>query len=326
MPTNNPNTQSSSQSTSKGAAEAASNRIEQGGRRVESSIEQFEKTAEQAASSAIGRVRDAREQATQGIVQQRDHIANRIHKVGTLLRSGSQTLAEDDPLAHSVLTYVGDTADGIANYVRDATPGAVADDLQSFARRRPGVFFGGAFLLGLAVGRFVKSSAPAAGGGGGRQDVARYGESDYEASDYVSDYERSDATARARPAPAAVAPSYTSSPTSASSAPSASQAAPSSGTSLPYVSAGSSLGATPSSATYGASTSTGTSGGSESGTPSYGSATVGGTGGYASQGAGSKAPMVSRPSQPPSAALREASDEPANPRPHAVREGEGSKS
>ena len=33
------------------------------------------------------------------------------------------------------------------------------DDLNSFARRRPAVFIGGAFLVGLGLARFLKSSA-----------------------------------------------------------------------------------------------------------------------------------------------------------------------
>lgn len=35
-------------------------------------------------------------------------------------------------------------------------------DTEQFARRRPALFFGGAVLAGLAVGRFFKSASPGA--------------------------------------------------------------------------------------------------------------------------------------------------------------------
>jgi len=318
MATNNPNQTTSSQPTPKAATDAGAGRIEQSGRRIESGIDKAEKGAEQLASNAIDRVRQAREQASNGISQQRDQIAHRIHKVGTLLRSGAQTLAEDDPIAHSVISYVGDRAEGLARYVQDATPSTVADDLHSFAKRRPGVFFGGAFLIGLTVGRFIKSSTPEMGSR--RAGAQGYGEPDYSRDDDQG----SVASQRARPAteksssqaaPSQAAPSQ--------AAPSSGYVAPSSGTSLPYVSAGSGIGSTPSSASYGASTSTGTKPASESASPSYGTASVGGTGGYAPSGA-SSGPTGTRPSQ--SSGLKESPEDPAKPRAHAVREGEGSKS
>ncbi|MET0343900.1 MAG: hypothetical protein ABW252_22995 [Polyangiales bacterium] len=309
MATNNPD-QHTSPPTPRGAAEAAGNRIEHGGRRVEDTIERLEKTAEDAANSAIGRVRAAREQATSGIVEQRDQVAERIQKLGEVLRSGSEYLRRDDPLAHQALIYASDRADGLASYVRSATPGGLAEDLHTFAKRRPGVFFGGAFLLGLAVGRFVKSSTAAAGGGGSGAS-AGYGDIDVDVDiddEPPARQVSAAASTRARPAqatPAAAESRY---------------AAPSSGTSLPYVSAGSAIGATPSSATYGVSTVSGTRAGEDSTAPSYGT-TTGGTGGYASSSP--KPPVVTRPSQPP---LREAPDTTPNPKPHAVREGEGTKS
>ena len=42
--------------------------------------------------------------------------------------------------------------------------GRMASDLERFARRRPGVFVGAAFLAGLAAARFLKSSAETEGG------------------------------------------------------------------------------------------------------------------------------------------------------------------
>ncbi|HEY6556163.1 MAG TPA: hypothetical protein VI072_02780, partial [Polyangiaceae bacterium] len=45
-----------------------------------------------------------------------------------------------------------------ASYVSETDPRDVLQDVQDFARQRPAWFFGGAFLLGLAAGRFLKAS------------------------------------------------------------------------------------------------------------------------------------------------------------------------
>ena len=51
-----------------------------------------------------------------------------------------------------------DRIDRTAQYLSTTEPQQIMRDAEAFARREPAVFFGGAFLLGLAVGRFLKSS------------------------------------------------------------------------------------------------------------------------------------------------------------------------
>jgi hypothetical protein len=46
----------------------------------------------------------------------------------------------------------------LASYVASADLSHLGDDVQRFARDKPLFFFGGAFILGLAAGRFMKSS------------------------------------------------------------------------------------------------------------------------------------------------------------------------
>lgn len=124
-------------------------------------VERLEKTAEQTASSAVEHVRQARERTQSGIEQQRAQMAERIRRFGGALRSSSESLSAEDPFARHLLEVVSERVERAASYVDQASPGALAEDLQGFARRRPGVFFGGAFLAGLALGRFAKSTAGA---------------------------------------------------------------------------------------------------------------------------------------------------------------------
>jgi hypothetical protein len=182
MPTNNPTPQTPSPSGSRSGTEHSSSiegRVERGSERVERGIEQL-------ASTAADRVREAREQATSGITQQRDQVAQRIRRLGGVLRAGSESIAADDPLAQNLLDLTSDRVERFADYVSDATPSMLADDLQRAARRRPGLFFGGAFLIGLAVGRFVKSSTGARGNT--EFDVDLEDEAEYNAGRYDRPY------------------------------------------------------------------------------------------------------------------------------------------
>lgn len=151
MPTNNPQPQTSGSRSGSEQSSSFEGRVERGSERVERGIEQL-------ATSAADRVREAREQATSGITEQRDMVAQRIRRISGVLRAGSSTLATDDSFAQNLLEAASDRIARVADYVSEATPGMVSDDLQRVARRRPGLFFGGAFMLGLTLGRFVKSS------------------------------------------------------------------------------------------------------------------------------------------------------------------------
>jgi ElaB/YqjD/DUF883 family membrane-anchored ribosome-binding protein len=150
--------------------------------------DRIEKTAEQTTSAAIQRVRDAREQAASGLEHQRGQIADRIRRLGGVIRAGSETLSTDDPYAQGLLSSSGDRIEQLADYVENLTPGQLADDVQTFARQRPALFFGGTFLLGLGLGRFVKSSArvvSGATGGSQRSYETDYGGDRYSEESYT---------------------------------------------------------------------------------------------------------------------------------------------
>lgn len=153
MPNNNPQQQTTPQQQIARAAEGASKAAERLG-----------ESAEQATSVAIEKVRQVRDEAQSGIEHQRDQVAERIRRLSGVLRAGSQTLSTDDPLAQQLFDTAGERIEQVADYIGNITPGGLADDVTSLARRRPGLFFGGSFILGLALGRFVKSSASVASG------------------------------------------------------------------------------------------------------------------------------------------------------------------
>jgi len=53
----------------------------------------------------------------------------------------------------------------LSSYLKDHDLRGFVRDTETFARRRPDLFLGGTFLAGLALARFLKSSAPERPGG-----------------------------------------------------------------------------------------------------------------------------------------------------------------
>jgi hypothetical protein len=90
----------------------------------------------------------------------KEHASDRIRGVATQLRGMSDTLREDDPLIANVAERASQGVETVARYVSSATPQSLIRDTERLARRQPALFYGVSFLLGLAAGRFIKSSRP----------------------------------------------------------------------------------------------------------------------------------------------------------------------
>ena len=84
-------------------------------------------------------------------------VADAVRRMGEGLRE-----QQNGPMAQYAARY-GDTLAGqverAASYLREHDARQVVTDIESFARRKPMWFIGGAFLLGIAGTRFLKSSS-----------------------------------------------------------------------------------------------------------------------------------------------------------------------
>jgi len=117
-----------------------------------------EHAVDQVKSAAIEHVQTVREQAKSGIDQGRNQIADRIRNVSSALRSASENLRQEDEFIAEYVDRAGERIESVASYVTSADPRTMIRDVERLARQRPAWFFGGAFLLGLAAGRFLKAS------------------------------------------------------------------------------------------------------------------------------------------------------------------------
>jgi hypothetical protein len=110
--------------------------------------------AEQVKEKALQRVEEVRDKANFG----KEKLTERVRRVSSALRSAGDTLRDDDEIVARYAERASQRIERAADYLSSADPKQAVRDIEGFARREPAVFFGGAFLLGLAAARFLKSS------------------------------------------------------------------------------------------------------------------------------------------------------------------------
>lgn len=106
----------------------------------------------------------AKEQASQLASRATEQTAQRLNSLATALRSAAQQLETDDAAGFG--RYAGiaaDQVDKVSGYIEGKDLGQLVRDTQTFARRHPDLFLGGAFVAGVMLARFIKSSAPETG-------------------------------------------------------------------------------------------------------------------------------------------------------------------
>ena len=105
------------------------------------------------AETATGKLEDQKTQATSSL----GNVSDAIRQTGQQLRSNDQ---------EAIAQYIDRAAeqlDQFTGYLRSRDMRQIVGDVESFARREPALFLGGAFVLGLFGARFLKSSGQASG-------------------------------------------------------------------------------------------------------------------------------------------------------------------
>jgi hypothetical protein len=120
--------------------------------------------AKQTTSEVVSQVQ---QQASSQLTQQKDTIASQLSSVVNAVRRFDETLTNEGngPIARFAGQYSQKAADGLdrfAQYLREQDPKRLFNDVQDFGRRQPALMIGGAFLLGFAGARIIKSSMDAA--------------------------------------------------------------------------------------------------------------------------------------------------------------------
>ena len=122
----------------------------------------------------LGIVNRVKETATARLTSQRDRGLDVLESVSEAVRTTTQKLRENQHDA--IAGYVDRAADQIDQWsqrLRDKDIQELITDVQQLARRRPAVFIGSAFALGLLAARFLKSSSTGdVGEGRGTRNVS----------------------------------------------------------------------------------------------------------------------------------------------------------
>jgi hypothetical protein len=118
-----------------------------------------------AAASARGLMDSAREGAHRQLTTQKDRAVSGLTSLVGALRDSGKQLKEQDSGVASFTDGAANQLERLVERVRTQDVRSIASDLGRFARRRPGVFVGAAFLAGIAAARFLKSSADDTGAG-----------------------------------------------------------------------------------------------------------------------------------------------------------------
>ena len=83
--------------------------------------------------------------------------------LGSIAQAADRAAGEFDqslPMAANYIRQASEQIQGFADGVRNKDMRALLGEVESFARKQPALFFGGAVMLGFAALRFLKSSAP----------------------------------------------------------------------------------------------------------------------------------------------------------------------
>ena len=119
----------------------------------------------------------ASETGFQQVDQRREQAADAVDRVAQGIRKVSVDIGEQQPAIGNVVDTAAEQAERLAGYLRRTDARQMLDNVQSYARRQPLLFVGGAFLAGLAASRLMKAASGDPGSGSRSTRLAGNGHS-----------------------------------------------------------------------------------------------------------------------------------------------------
>ena len=100
-----------------------------------------------------------KQNVTTRVDEQKNRAADGLGGIANVIRNASNELRTENEALASYVDSASDQLRRFADHIRQKGVADMMDDVQNFARRRPALFIGGAFLIGIGIARFLKSSA-----------------------------------------------------------------------------------------------------------------------------------------------------------------------
>jgi len=117
--------------------------------------------ADQAREQATALAGQAQEKVKQTLNEQKSKGVGELSSLTQAVRQTSRQLREQKH--EGMAQYIDRTAeqmDKVIHYIDSRNVSELMEEAETFARRHPEAFLGGAFALGIVAGRFIKSSKP----------------------------------------------------------------------------------------------------------------------------------------------------------------------
>jgi hypothetical protein len=129
-----------------------------------------QQVAEQTQEAAGQAIDVARTQATSMLDSQKGRAVDNLSQISQALQSTQQQLQQNgQSVPASAVGALAGRLDGATGYLQNHNVRDIVWDVEDLASRNPWAFVGGAFALGLAAARFLKSSPQSSGRAGAGQ-------------------------------------------------------------------------------------------------------------------------------------------------------------
>ena len=165
--TNSPAGLTTPETPSSAPQPAAQQKAKQTSQTVQAEIEKLKGAARDQGSATVEEIktaaqsgaREAQEAGRDFVHEQKENLAQRVHKYAEALRAASERLRDEEGNVLAEPAQKGaEQLERMSSYLREKEPNDFLEDLETFARRKPEVVFGGLFVVGLAAARFLKAS------------------------------------------------------------------------------------------------------------------------------------------------------------------------
>lgn len=110
-------------------------------------------------TTANGVLGGIQQRVTSRVDEQKNRAADGLGGIADVFRNASNELRNENETIASYVDMASDQMRRFADQIREKGVADMLDDVHAFARRRPALFIGGAFLVGIGIARFLKASA-----------------------------------------------------------------------------------------------------------------------------------------------------------------------
>jgi hypothetical protein len=125
--------------------------------------DQARQVKDDAAAQARGLVDEAKNELRDQSRSQADQAAKTIHRVGDQADALAAGRVDEAGAVADYVRQAGQRAHDVANRIDQRGIDGVLNDVQNFARRKPGVFLAGCAVAGFVAGRLIRGGAAASG-------------------------------------------------------------------------------------------------------------------------------------------------------------------